>query len=95
MRTHVLLTLFVVVSDVQHMLCYVFVLFYFICQFLWIVHFLLPLRYSLTFIDYYNNNRFLGKLILAIPMIQWELSNPLCLFMFQFDFRQKDELFQK
>ena len=38
----------------QHILCCVFVLFFFIsctlcCQFLWIVHFWLPIRYSLTF----------------------------------------------
>ena len=43
---------------VQHILCYVFVLFFFVlctlcCQFLWIVHFWLPLRYSLTFIFTY------------------------------------------
>jgi hypothetical protein len=42
-------------SGVQHIFCYVFVLFFFVlctlcCQFLWIVHFWLPLRYSLTFI---------------------------------------------
>jgi hypothetical protein len=40
-------------GDVLHILCCVFVLFVFIlcalcCQFLWIVHFWLPLRYSLT-----------------------------------------------
>jgi hypothetical protein len=43
-------------NGVQHMLCCVFVLFFFVlcnlcCQFLWIVHSLLPLRYSLTFIS--------------------------------------------
>ena len=45
-RAHVLFTLFVFVcySGVQHMLCCVFVLFFFVlctlcCQFLWIVHF--------------------------------------------------------
>ena len=42
---------------VQHILCFVFVLFFFVlcnlcCQFLWIVHFWLPLRYSLTFISH-------------------------------------------
>ena len=42
-------------SDVQHILCCVFDLFVFVsstlcCKFLWIVHFLLSLRYSLTFI---------------------------------------------
>jgi NhaP-type Na+/H+ or K+/H+ antiporter len=42
-------------SDVQHILCCVFALFFFVlcticCQFLWIVLFWLPLRYSLTFI---------------------------------------------
>ena len=41
---------------VQHTLCCVFVLFFFVfcalcCQFLWIAHFWLPLRYSLTFIQ--------------------------------------------
>jgi hypothetical protein len=42
---------FLVYSGVQHILCCIFVLFYFVlctpyCQFLWIVHFWLPLRYS-------------------------------------------------
>ena len=42
-------------SGVQHILCCVFALFVFVlcalcCGFLWIVHLLLPLRYSLTFI---------------------------------------------
>ena len=42
-------------SDVQHILCCVFVLSFFVlctmwCQFLWIVNFWLPLRYYLTFI---------------------------------------------
>jgi hypothetical protein len=42
-------------SGVQHILCCVFALFFFVmctlcCQFLWIVFFLLPLRYSLMFI---------------------------------------------
>jgi hypothetical protein len=37
------------------LLCYVYVLFFLVlcticCQFLWIVHLWLPLRYSLTFI---------------------------------------------
>jgi len=41
-------------SDVQHILCCGFDLFFFVlctlcCQFLWIVIFWLPLRYSLTF----------------------------------------------
>jgi hypothetical protein len=45
---------------VQHILCCVFVLFVFVlcvlcCQFLWIVHFVLPLRYSLTFIHTYSD----------------------------------------
>ena len=43
-------------SGVQHTLCCVFVLFVFVlytlcCQFRWIVHFLLPVRYSLTFLQ--------------------------------------------
>ena len=47
-----------VYSGVQHILVCVIVLFFFVlctlyCQFLWIVHFWLPLRYSLTFI--YSN----------------------------------------
>ena len=44
--------------DVQHILCCVFALFVFVfclvyqcCLFLWIVHFRLPLRYCLTFIE--------------------------------------------
>ena len=46
-------------SGVQHILCCVFVLSFFVlcalwCQFLWIVNFWLPLPYSLTFI--YTNN---------------------------------------
>jgi hypothetical protein len=44
-------------SGVQHTLCCVFALFFFVlcalcCQFLWIVNIWLPLRYSLTFIYY-------------------------------------------
>ena len=44
-------------DGVQHIFCCVFALFIFVlcalcCQFLWIVHFWLPLRYSLTFIAY-------------------------------------------
>ena len=47
-------------SGVQHILRFVFVLFFFVlctlcCQFLCIVHFLLPLRYSLTFISTKRN----------------------------------------
>jgi hypothetical protein len=54
----VLFTLFVY-SDVQHILCSVFVLdFAVLCtlcfQFLWIINFWLSLRYSLTFILYMN-----------------------------------------
>jgi hypothetical protein len=41
-------------SGVQHILCCVFVLFVFVlclcCLLIWIVNFLLPFRYSLTFI---------------------------------------------
>ena len=42
-------------SGVHHILCCVFILYFFVlctlcCQFLWIVYFVLPLRYSLTFI---------------------------------------------
>jgi hypothetical protein len=57
-RAHVLFMLFVFVchSGVQHILCCVFVMFFLVlctlcCQFLWIVHFWLPLRYSLMFIS--------------------------------------------
>ena len=44
-------------SAVKHILCCVFALFFFFlcnicCQFLWIFHFWLPLRYSITFILY-------------------------------------------
>ena len=47
-------------SGIQHILCCVFVLFFFVwctqcCQFLWIVHSWLALRYSLMFI--YRKNR--------------------------------------
>ena len=47
-------------SGVQHILCCVFALFFFVLctlcwQFLWIVHFWLPLLYSLTFIIYILN----------------------------------------
>ena len=56
-------------NDVQHILCSVFVLFVFVlCSlcylFLWIVHFWLPLRYSLTFI--YN---FSGLSICDCPSV--------------------------
>jgi hypothetical protein len=48
---------FLAYSGIQHILCSVFALFFFVlcticCQFLWIVHFSSPLRYSLTFIIY-------------------------------------------
>ena len=41
-----------VYNGIQHILCYVFALFFVVlctvcCQFIWIVHFILPLRYSL------------------------------------------------
>jgi hypothetical protein len=60
-RVHVLFTLFVFAhSGVQHILCCIFALFVFglvsCCQFLWIVHFWLPLRYSLTFIVVTNKS---------------------------------------
>jgi hypothetical protein len=50
-------------SDVQHILYCIFVLFFFVlynlcCQFLWIVHFVLPLRYSLTFISRIGKRQF-------------------------------------
>ena len=58
-RAHVLLTLFVFICVwwCQHILCCVSVLFFIVlntqcCQFLWIVHFWLTLRNSLTFIIY-------------------------------------------
>jgi hypothetical protein len=55
---HVLFTLSVFLvahSGVQHILCCVFVLLFFVlcticCQFLWIVPFALPLQFSTTFI---------------------------------------------
>ena len=48
--THAVLCIF----GVRHMLCCVFVLLFFVfcavcCKFLWIVHFVLPLRCSLVF----------------------------------------------
>jgi hypothetical protein len=51
-------------SGVQRILCCVFVLSSFVlcipcCQFLWIVHCWLPLRYSLTFIVYFIPIKFL------------------------------------
>ena len=53
---------FFVHSGVQHILCCVFVLLVFAlctlcCQFLWIINFLLPLRYSLTCNDNMINKR--------------------------------------
>jgi hypothetical protein len=50
-------------GGVQHILCCVFVLFVFVlftlcCQFLWIVHFLLPLRRSLMHIEMRKNKLF-------------------------------------
>ena len=62
-KAHVLFTLFVFVyGGVQHILCcscFFFVLLLFVscilcCQFLWIVHLLLPLQYPLTFIYMYR-----------------------------------------
>ena len=66
-RAHVLFMLFVY-SGVQHILCCVFVLFFFVlctqcCQFLSIVRFCLPLRYSLTFI-LNNNSSTIEKIII-------------------------------
>ena len=60
-------------SGVQHILCYVFVLFVFLlctlcCQFPWIVHFWEPLRYSLTFI---NTSEIERKLKLRYILIDW------------------------
>ena len=50
-------------SDVQQILCCIFVLFFYVlctiwCQFLWFVHFWLPLRYSLKFICLLFNARY-------------------------------------
>jgi hypothetical protein len=55
-KAHLRYMCFLVDSSVQHILCCVFGLFFVVlcklcCQFLWIVHFRLPLWYSLTFID--------------------------------------------
>jgi hypothetical protein len=68
-------------SGVQHILCCVFILFFFIlwtlsCQFLWIVQFRLPLRYSLAFIFHYTaltgkNNLFM---IPCLPCLLWVYS---------------------
>ena len=60
-------------SGVQHILCCVFVLFFFLlctlcCQFLWIVHFWLPLLYSLTFIIYILN-------LIFIMLAHWNNSS--------------------
>ena len=49
------------ICGVQHIMCCVLVLFDFVlcticCQFLWIVHLLLPLRFSLAVICVYVNN---------------------------------------
>ena len=52
-RTHVLFTLLVFCfahSGFQHILCWVFVLFFLYSRFLWIVHLWLPLRCPLIFI---------------------------------------------
>jgi hypothetical protein len=51
-----------VYSGVQHILFYDFVLFVFVLctlyyQFLWILHLLLPLRYSLTFMKYWDEHQ--------------------------------------
>ena len=50
-------------SDVQHILCCVSVLFVFVLcfQFLWIVHFLFPLRYSLTLFPRRTGNTFVNR----------------------------------
>ena len=57
-------------SGVQHILCCVFALYVFVlctlcCQFLWTVHFWLPLRYSVTFILYTDQS--FSLLSLLIP----------------------------
>ena len=84
---------------VQHILCCVFVLFSFFilctiyCQFLWIVHFCLSLRYSLTFNQKYFNrlsyhfpaspifsNRYLNKTGWKY-FIYWSHASLLCCFL--------------
>ena len=57
-------------SGVQHMLWCVFVLLFFVfctlcCQFLWIVHFWLLLRYSLTFIFYLRGRRWRNRMVVG------------------------------
>jgi hypothetical protein len=58
-------------SGVQHILCCVLVLICFVlwtlcCQFLWIVHFWLPLLYSLTFIKWISSSFHLEFLVLVM-----------------------------
>ena len=69
-------------TGIQYILCCVFVLFIFVLcilcfHFLWIIHFLLPFRYSLTFILYIS---FLTIIILSftqvMPKCQYEYRNP-------------------
>ena len=81
-RAHVLFTLCVCVlcllahGGVQHMLCCVFVLFFFVlytlcCQLLWIVHFWFLIRYSLTF-NYYATGRWFSQpMKLTITQYIW------------------------
>ena len=68
-RTHVLFTY----SGVQHILCCVFVLFFFVlctlcCEFLWIVYLWLPLWYSLTLIQIERSLRATNKTIEACEL---------------------------
>ena len=71
---------FVSYSGVQYTLCSVFVLFFFIlctmcCQFLWIGHFWLPLRYSLTFIcQFLWIGHFLLSLRYSLTFISWNIN---------------------
>ena len=90
MRARVLCTSLVLFeySGVQHILCCVFALFVIVlchvytrCQFLWIFHSSLPLRYSLTFI----HNGYIKKSLLPSGSSNWSyiwsLSEPLCYYL--------------
>jgi hypothetical protein len=62
-------------SGVQYILCCVFALFVFVLctlcrQFLWIVHFCLPLWFSLTFISYFESKVWGMTFIINIERIQ-------------------------
>jgi hypothetical protein len=80
-------------SGVQHILCFGFVLFFFVlstlcCQFLWIVHFWLPFRYSLKFIDIEYGRRVTVAVNFDRNVRKWGRSSCFCCFFYRMFFEK-------